>query len=86
LNLANPALLAAVLITGIVLVLGATPSSAASENRLYVGDEDGRLVVYGAGGKLDILARIEMPAPLYGAPAAAGDTMFLATEQWLFAI
>ncbi len=55
-------------------------------DRLYVGDEDGTVIVYRTGRKLDILARIEMPAPLYGAPAVAGDTMFLATAGSLYAI
>jgi outer membrane protein assembly factor BamB len=55
-------------------------------NCLYVGDESGRIVVYRACRELDILARIDMPAPLYGAPAVAGDTMFLATTESLYAI
>ena len=35
---------------------------------------------------MEILAKIEMPAPLYGAPAVAGDTLYLATSQCLYAI
>jgi HEAT repeat protein/outer membrane protein assembly factor BamB len=55
-------------------------------DRLYVGDEGGAMVVYWAGRKKEILAKIEMPAPLYSSPAVAGDTLFLATSQWLYAI
>ncbi len=55
-------------------------------DRLYVGDEEGTIFVYRAGRKMEILAKIEMPAPLYGAPAVAGDTLYLATSQCLYAI
>ena len=55
-------------------------------DRLYVGDEGGTIFVYRAGRKMEVLAKIEMPAPLYGSPAVAGDTMFLATTKWLYAI
>lgn len=55
-------------------------------DRLYVGDDGGTLFVYRAARKLEILAKIEMPAPLYSAPAVAGDTMYLATAQHLYAL
>lgn len=55
-------------------------------DRLYVGDEDGTIFVYRAGRKMEILSKIEMPAPLYSAPAVTGDTMYLATAQRLYAI
>jgi outer membrane protein assembly factor BamB len=55
-------------------------------DRLYVGDEGGTMVVYRAGRKMEILGKIDMPGPLYGSPAVAGDTLFLATSSQLFAI
>jgi HEAT repeat protein/outer membrane protein assembly factor BamB len=55
-------------------------------DRLYVGDEGGSMLVYRTGRKMEILAKIEMPASLYSSPAVAGDTMFLATSRSLYSI
>jgi HEAT repeat protein/outer membrane protein assembly factor BamB len=55
-------------------------------DRLYVGDEGGTMVVYRAGRKMEILAKIDMPGPLYGSPAVSGDTLYLATSSQLYAI
>ena len=53
---------------------------------LYVGDEAGTVVVYRANREKQILAQVEMPSPIRGSAAVAGNTLFIPTSQTLFAI
>jgi HEAT repeat protein/outer membrane protein assembly factor BamB len=55
-------------------------------DRLYVGNVDGRMTVLRAGRRKELLAQIEMDAPLYSAPALFGDALFLASAKRLYRI
>ncbi len=55
-------------------------------DRLYVGNEDGTMTVLRAGRRLEVLAQIQMDAPLYSRPAVVGDAMYLATAKRLYRI
>jgi outer membrane protein assembly factor BamB len=55
-------------------------------DRLYVGNEDGTMTVLRAGRRKELLAQIEMDAPLYSPPALAGDALYLATASRLYLI
>ncbi|HEX6898984.1 MAG TPA: PQQ-binding-like beta-propeller repeat protein [Thermoanaerobaculia bacterium] len=55
-------------------------------DRLYVGNEAGLMTVLRAGRKKELLAEIEMEAPLYSRPAAIGDALYLATASRLYLI
>jgi outer membrane protein assembly factor BamB len=55
-------------------------------DRLYVGNEEGTMTVLRAGRRKQLLAQIEMDAPLYSLPAVAGDALFLATANRLYLI
>ena len=55
-------------------------------DRLYVGNADGRMTVLRAGRRKEMLAEIEMDAPLYSRPAVVGDALLLATAQRLYLI
>jgi outer membrane protein assembly factor BamB/HEAT repeat protein len=55
-------------------------------DRLYVGTVDGSMTVLRAGRQKQLVARIEMGAPLYSAPALVGDSLYLATANRLFRI
>ena len=55
-------------------------------DRLYVGNAEGLMTVFRAGRKKELLAQIEMDAPLYSRPAVAGDVLYLATANRLYAI
>ena len=57
-----------------------------SGGRLYVGNLEGRMTVLRAGRKKEVLAEIEMDAPLYSRPTVVGDAMYLATKSRLFLI
>ncbi len=55
-------------------------------NRLYVGNEDGTMTVLRVGRQKEVLAEIEMGAPLYSRPALIGDALYLATANRLYLI
>jgi len=55
-------------------------------DRLYVGNEEGLMTVLRAGRRKELLAQIEMNAPLYSRPALAGDTLYLTTGNRLYLI
>lgn len=55
-------------------------------DRLYVGNDEGLMTVLRAGRRKELLGQIEMNAPLYSRPAAAGDALYLATANRLYCI
>jgi outer membrane protein assembly factor BamB len=55
-------------------------------DRVYVGNADGRMTVLRAGRRKELLAQIEMDAPLYTRPAVIGDALYLATARRLYLI
>ena len=55
-------------------------------DRLYVGNAGGFMTVLRAGRRKELLAQIEMDAPLYSRPAAVGDALYLATARRLYLI
>lgn len=57
-----------------------------ASDRLYVGNEEGLMTVLRAGRRKELLAQIEMDAPLYSRPAVVGDALYLATASRLYLI
>lgn len=55
-------------------------------DRLYVGNAEGIMTILRAGRQKELLAQIEMDAPLYSRPAVAGDALYLATANRLYLI
>jgi HEAT repeat protein/outer membrane protein assembly factor BamB len=55
-------------------------------DRLYIGNEEGTMTVLRAGRRKEVLAQIEMDAPLYSRPAVIGDALYLATGGRLYLI
>jgi outer membrane protein assembly factor BamB/HEAT repeat protein len=55
-------------------------------DRLYVGNVEGSMTVLRAGRRKQLLAQIEMDAPLYSPPALIGDALYLATANRLYLI
>ena len=55
-------------------------------DRLYVGNVEGSMTVLRAGRRKELLAQIEMDAPLYSRPALIGDALYLATARRLHLI
>jgi HEAT repeat protein/outer membrane protein assembly factor BamB len=55
-------------------------------DRLYVGNTEGLMTILRAGRRKELLAQIEMDAPLYSRPAVIGDALYLATASRLYLI
>ena len=55
-------------------------------DRVYVGNDAGLMTVLRAGRRKELLAQIEMDAPLYTRPAVIGDALYLATARRLYLI
>lgn len=55
-------------------------------DRLYVGNAAGSMTVLRAGRRKELLAEIEMDAPLYSRPAQIGDALYVATARRLYLI
>jgi outer membrane protein assembly factor BamB len=55
-------------------------------DRLYVGNIEGRMTVLRAGRRKEVLAEIDMDAPLYSRPALFGNSLYLATANRLYLI
>jgi outer membrane protein assembly factor BamB len=55
-------------------------------DRLYVGNVEGGMTVLRAGRRKELLAQIEMDAPLYSRPALVEDALYLATAHRLYRI
>jgi len=53
-------------------------------DRLYVGNAEGLMTVLRAGRRKELLAQIEMNAPLYARPTANGDALYVATANRLY--
>jgi outer membrane protein assembly factor BamB len=55
-------------------------------DRLYVGNAGGLMTVLRVGRRKELLAEIQMDAPLYTRAAVVGDVLFLATASRLYRI
>jgi outer membrane protein assembly factor BamB len=55
-------------------------------DRLYVGTIEGGMTVLRVGRRKEVLAQMEMDAPLYSRPAVIGDSLYLATASQLYMI
>jgi len=55
-------------------------------DRVYLGDEDGDVVVLRTGDKEVVLAETNMGGPVYGSPVPANGALFIATYNKLYAL
>lgn len=55
-------------------------------DKLYLGNEDGVVLVMEAGRKEKVVAKIELSAPIYSTPVVANKTLYLGSQTHLFAV
>jgi outer membrane protein assembly factor BamB/HEAT repeat protein len=55
-------------------------------DKVYAGNTGGRMTVLRAGRRKEVLAQIEMDAPIYSRPAVIGDALALATAERLYLV
>jgi outer membrane protein assembly factor BamB len=56
------------------------------DGKVYLGDEDGDVVVLKAGRKLEVLAETNMKSSVYSTPVPANGVLFLNNRNQLFAL
>jgi outer membrane protein assembly factor BamB len=61
-------------------------SPLVADGRVYLGDEDGDLVVLQAGREVKKLGEINMGSAIYSAPVPANGALYIMTRSQLFAI
>jgi outer membrane protein assembly factor BamB len=54
--------------------------------KIYQPDEDGDIVVLRLGRTKEVLAENSMDDMIYSTPVVIGDTLYIATKHWLYAI
>lgn len=61
-------------------------SALVADGKVYLGDEDGDIVVLEAGRTLRVLAEMEMGSSVYSTPVPANGRLYVASRNRLFAI
>ena len=61
-------------------------SPLVADGKVYLGDEDGDVVVLQAGREMKKLAEINMGSAVYGAPVPANGVLYITNRSQLFAI
>ncbi len=61
-------------------------SPLVADGKVYLGDEDGDLLVLAAGRELKLLGKMSLGSAIYTTPAAAGTVLYVATRDRLFAL
>jgi outer membrane protein assembly factor BamB len=56
------------------------------DGKVYIGDEDGDVVVLADAKQKKVLYEINMGAPVYSTPVVANGTMFVASQTHMFAV
>ncbi len=56
------------------------------DGKVFIGDEDGDLVVFAATAKKEILNEVNMGAPILATPVVANNTLYINTQTHLYAI
>ena len=61
-------------------------STLVTDGKVYVGNEDGDLIILKAGKEMQFINKINFEAPIYSSPIAANGTLYIASQTHLFAI
>jgi len=61
-------------------------STLVADGKVYVGDEDGDVVVLASAKEKKVLSEVNMGAPVYSTAVVANGTIYVASQTHLFAI
>ena len=56
------------------------------DGKIYIGDEDGDVVIFKLSKTQNVLAEIDTGSSIYGTPVSAGNSLYLGTKGKLYAI
>lgn len=55
------------------------------DGKVFLGNEDGELIILKAGKEKEVLGAVEFPAPIYSTPVVANGTLYIMTQTHLYA-
>jgi outer membrane protein assembly factor BamB len=61
-------------------------SCMVADGRVFIGTEDGDVIVLATGRQMKEVARIDMRAPVYASPIVANGTIYIQTPTHLYAV
>ena len=61
-------------------------STLVVDSKVYIGTEDGEVVIFEAGKEKKLLNTLDMGAPVYSSPVFSNGTLYIATQTHLYAI
>ena len=61
-------------------------SPLVADGNVYLGDEDGDVVILRAGRKKELLGEINLGNSIYTSATASGDTLYITTRSDLYAL
>jgi outer membrane protein assembly factor BamB len=61
-------------------------SPCIADGKIFLGDEDGDVVVFKLSKELKVLATNSVGSPVYTTPVAVGETLYIATKEQLIAV
>ena len=56
------------------------------EDKVYIGNEDGDVLIFRLSEKLELVNKVEMGMAIYTTPVVANNVLYVATQNYLFAI
>ena len=60
-------------------------ATLAADGKVFIGNEDGEVVILKHGRKMEKLGLIEFSAPVYASPVVANDVLYIASQTHLYA-
>ncbi len=61
-------------------------STLVADGKVYIGNEDGDLVILKAGKTMGLINKVNFGSPIYSSPIVANGTLYVASQTHLFAI
>jgi len=61
-------------------------STLVADGKVYIGTEDGDLVILAAGKELKVINKLDMRSPVYATPVAANGVLYVSTPTHLYAV
>ena len=61
-------------------------STLVADGKVFIGTEDGEVVILRAGREHELLNTVDLGAPVYSSAVAANGTLYIASQTHLFAI
>lgn len=56
------------------------------EDKVFIGDEEGKICIFRLSNKKEVIAEITMPTPVYSTPVVSNNVLYIADKSHLFAI